>query len=110
MAKISSFIIGISEAEFQSQVTQLAENLGWQWMHVVTTGTGHNFPLRGTMKKGWPDLMLVRRERMIFAELKGERGLVTPLQQWCLAILDQAGAEAYVWRPSQLAEIAGCLT
>lgn len=53
---------------------------------------------------GFPDLVLVR-ERVVFAELKAEKGRVTPEQLAWLGRLWQAGAEAYLWRPSGWPEI-----
>jgi len=109
-ASIASFIIELSEAEFQQQVTRLAENLGWHWMHVKTTGKGQHFPIRGTLGKGWPDLVLVKDGRLIFAELKNQRGDLTETQQKVLHLLGYTGAEIYVWRPSMFAEITEILS
>jgi VRR-NUC domain len=53
---------------------------------------------------GFPDLTLWR-ERVVFAELKTERGRVTRDQWAVLDGLRAAGAEVYVWRPSDRPEI-----
>jgi hypothetical protein len=53
---------------------------------------------------GFPDLCLVR-DRVVFAELKGERTRVTREQERWLDALDAAGAEVYLWRPADWAEI-----
>lgn len=49
--------------------------------------------------------MLVKDTRLIFAELKKETGKTTPEQDEWLEALRIAGAEVYVWRPSQMREV-----
>ena len=80
----------ISEAAFQAQVVQTAELFGWSTFHV------HD--MRRSVP-GWPDLVLVR-ERVLFRELKTDRGRVTPEQQYWLDRLTAAGQDAGLWRPS----------
>ena len=53
--------------------------------------------------------MLVKEERLIFAELKKEVGRTTPEQDSWLAALKVTGAEVYIWRPSQLQEVVQIL-
>lgn len=47
--------------------------------------------------KGFPDLVLVGRGRVIYAELKSSTGKVRPEQQVWLDALTAAGQEAHVW-------------
>lgn len=50
---------------------------------------------------GYPDLTLVRPPRVVFAELKSEKGRVSAAQEETLALLgDCPGVETYLWRPS----------
>ncbi len=49
---------------------------------------------------GFPDLVLVRGERLLVRELKTDRGGVTGAQIAWLAALQMAGVDATVWRPS----------
>jgi len=99
-ASIASFIIELSEAEFQQQVTRLAENLGWHWMHVKTTGKGQHFPIRGTMRAGWPDLFFAKPGRGFFwAELKRDREQLSKDQVRVHELLLSSGAVVYTWRP-----------
>jgi hypothetical protein len=51
---------------------------------------------------GFPDLVLVRGKRVIFAELKTEYGKATHEQLHWLITLRSAGQEAKLWRPSDL--------
>jgi hypothetical protein len=88
------------EQDFQAQITDLADLLGWVWWH-------DNDPLRN--RAGWPDLFLIR-ERMIFAEVKTQRGQPTAAQTAMLGRLRDAGAEVYLWRPSDWDQIVHTLT
>ncbi|MCR4338797.1 MAG: VRR-NUC domain-containing protein [Gemmatimonadaceae bacterium] len=82
----------LPEKEWQAQVVQLARTLGWRHFHAY----------RSTKSPaGFPDLTLVR-ERIIFVELKTERGKLTDAQKDWIEALLHAGAEAYVWRPADL--------
>ena len=50
---------------------------------------------------GEPDLRLIRPPRVVFAELKSDRGQPTKRQQIVLGMLRQcSGVETYLWRPS----------
>lgn len=57
--------------------------------------------------KGFPDLELVRRDppSHIYAELKSERGRLTPDQREWIETLRAVGRTVYVWRPDDLDEI-----
>ena len=112
----------ISEKAFQRQVVELAQLLGWHWLHVshspqVKRGvvTRYTTPTMGTLGKGWPDLILLREKdrRLVFAELKSEIGVLSAEQQRVLDILRDTGHgvlfEVYVWRPHDIDEIADIL-
>lgn len=99
-----AFVLAQSEAQFQQQVTGLANLRGWEWMHIQPGLNERGFyrtPVSGSLGAGWPDLVLVKGERILFVELKAEKGKVTGLQEQVLGILGQARyIEVYVWRPS----------
>jgi len=80
----------LTEKQFQSQVMSLAKVFGWRAYHPY---------LSIHSERGFPDLTLVR-ERIVFAELKTEKGRLTEHQEEWLGLLGSAGAEVYVWRPS----------
>ena len=93
-----------SEAAFTSAVIEFARGLGWLVHHCRPgrTAKGWATPIQGDA--GFPDLVLIRDTRVIFAELKGidireRRGKLRFSQsQWILA-LARAGAEFYEWWP-----------
>jgi hypothetical protein len=89
-----------TEKRFQAQVVRYAELMGWHWWHTLRS--------EGS-PKGWPDLVLIRRPRIVFVELKGQRTPVTADQQACIDALLACGQEAHIWRPSQWREIESLL-
>lgn len=91
------------EKAWQEAVVELAETwLGWSWLHVYPGRfmKGHRTPTAGPLGIGWPDLLLVRRERMVAAELKVGDRQATDDQKRVLSLLALAGCEVHVWRPS----------
>ena len=109
----------LSEADFMRQVTDLAEILGWQWVHFRPAQTAHGWrtPVSGPLGKGFPDLLMVRERdrRLLFAELKGdgarpsaEQDYVFTLLNW-LALGDGKRLEVYIWHPSDFDELAAVL-
>lgn len=86
-----------SEKQFQAQVLQLAKLCGWKAYH--THNSRRSAP-------GFPDLVLVRPPRVIFAELKTESGRLRPEQRaWLEALEACPGVEVQVWRPRDLQQI-----
>ena len=79
----------MSERELQDAVLELARYLGWRCYH--THDSRHS-------AAGFPDLVMVRDTRLIFAELKSERGNLSIDQQHWLAALNPC-AEVYAWWP-----------
>lgn len=104
---------GPTEADFQAQVTELAELLGWEWVHFrpAQTSKGWRTPVSGSLGKGWPDLLLTRTKdaRVIAAELKREGAKPTIEQTRVLGILAYCGIETHVWRPADWDEIVKVL-
>lgn len=105
--------VQISEAELQQAVIDTARTLGWRVAHFRPAQTRHGWrtPVAAD-GKGFPDLVLVHRERgrLIFAEMKSDKGRTTPEQDAWLAGL-QAVAElvpdvvsVHVWTPADWPE------
>lgn len=86
----------ISEKEFQRQVVRLARMHGWRVYHTRDS--------RGS-DKGFPDLVLVKGKRVLWAELKGAKGRLRPEQRAWLEALEEAGCDARLWRPGDWPEI-----
>lgn len=93
-----------SERDFARTVIELAELRGWR---VYRTWNSLHSP------KGWPDLALVhdRPPRLVFAELKTERGKLTEPQRETLDLLAAVPGVivAECWRPSSWARIEAVL-
>lgn len=95
----------LSEEHFLAAVLSVAHLHRWHAAHFRPARTEHGFrtSVQGDAK-GFPDLVLVR-ERLVFAELKSESGILSPAQAVWARWLDEAHAEYYVWRPDDLATI-----
>lgn len=106
------FKIEQSEAVFQASVEQLATTLGWEWMHIrpgMNERGRYRTPISGTLGAGWPDLVLVKADRLIFAECKSQKGKLTGRQVWVLNTLEATGHEVFCWRPSDWDDIVKIL-
>ncbi|MCJ7829360.1 MAG: VRR-NUC domain-containing protein [Dehalococcoidia bacterium] len=90
----------MTEEDFLKQVIDLAKLTGWRVAHFrpAQTARGWRTPVQGD-GAGFPDLVLVR-ERVVYAELKSEKGKVSDAQWAWKDALQMAGKEIYVWRPS----------
>lgn len=100
----------ISEAELQATVVGLARTHGWMVYGVIDR---KDFAKR--YDKGFPDLVLVKGDYLVFAELKSENGeLASEQWAWLNALEVALGANQYhgavVWRPSDLPLIEDFLT
>lgn len=97
---------------WEEQLLELAALLGWRRAHFrpLQTKDGRwRTPVSGD-GAGFPDLVLVRGERLIVAEAKAGRASTTPEQRAWLDALDAVpGVEAYVWRPEQWDAIVATL-
>lgn len=97
----SAATLAMSEAAWQTMVTDYATLTGWRW---------HHQRLSKQSRPGWPDLCLVRGRRLIFAELKTERGTVRPEQTaWLDALRTVPSVEVFVWRPRHWATVQAVL-
>lgn len=91
----------VTERDLAGYVRDLARTLGWRRYH---TWLAKHSPA------GFPDEVLCRPPRLIFAELKSDRGTLKPEQEAWLGELRQVpGVEVYLWRPADMDEIARVL-
>jgi hypothetical protein len=86
-----------NEKAWQAEVVDTAVRLGWHRLY-------HTFDSRRSTP-GFPDLVLCRPPRLVFAELKSENGRVTREQWEWRDDLEACGAEFYLWRPSDRDEV-----
>jgi len=82
----------MTEKEFSQQVIELAKACGWEVYH--TWNSLHS-------AKGFPDLCMVRDDRLCFIELKSMKGKITPDQQvWLDKLFNTSKCEVHVLKPS----------
>lgn len=94
------------EREFLEQIIELAHLLQWRVAHFrpARTATGWRTPCQADAA-GWPDLVLVKGNRLLFRELKTSTGKLTAAQRDWLAALEAAGQDAKVYRPGDWPDI-----
>lgn len=101
--------VDISERDFQDVVIEYARIMGWRIAHFRPARTAHGYrtPMQGD--KGFPDLVLARKGRVVFAELKSKRGPVQHDQKAWLEELAPPGqiadVDVFLWRPSDFETI-----
>lgn len=93
-------LVDVLEKDWQKQVRQLATLLGYKRAY-------HTHDSRKS-DTGFPDLVLVR-DRIIYLELKREKGRLTDTQREWVTALHQAGGEVYVVRPHNFDALAAVL-
>jgi hypothetical protein len=81
----------MTEQQLQESVEELAALLGWWAWHDQDSRRN---------RAGLPDLILVRRNRLMWCELKTQDGRIRPEQRHVLAMLQTAGQVVHLWRPS----------
>lgn len=80
-----------NEKDFTSRLIYEAHLAGWDLAY-------HTFDSRHSAK-GFPDLVLLRPPRIIFAELKMNKRKLSPSQEeWIAQLKEVPTIEAYVWR------------
>lgn len=90
----------MTERKLLRAVVRYAASQGWYVYHphdVPLPRGGWGTPYLGT--RGFVDLLLCRPPRLVFVELKSERGRVSANQRAWLEQAAACGAETYVWRP-----------
>ena len=79
----------MSEKDLLAKVRTLARLLGWTTYH--THRSDHS-------EAGFPDLVMVKGSRLLFVELKSEKGRTSPAQEDWWRKLRLAGQEYQLWR------------
>ena len=92
MSKKTNSLPVITEKEFMDEVVETAQLGGWLVYHTYDSRRS---------QAGFPDLVMVRHGRVIFAELKSEKGRIRPEQQlWLDELMKSDAVETFLWRPS----------
>ena len=87
----------VSEHSLSVAVCAYAEQEGWLVHYERQSGhMGQDGKWRGSGPKGRPDLTLAKAGRILLAELKTEKGRLSPEQEAWLAALGEYGR---LWRP-----------
>lgn len=88
----------MTEADLQNSLRDLARRFGWLTYH--THDSRRSDP-------GFPDTVLTRGGRLIFAELKSDKGRLRPeqmawlcaLRETCDVLHPSRQVQVFVWRP-----------
>jgi VRR-NUC domain-containing protein len=84
----------MTERELRQSIVRAAREFGWR---VYFTWSSMHSPA------GFPDLCMVRGDRLLFAELKTDKGKVTPDQQaWVDELRASGRCEVHLWRPADI--------
>lgn len=86
----------MTEKQFQSRIVQFAKRCGWLVYHTYDSRR---------CEPGFPDLVMVRGDQILYRELKSEKGKLTKTQKVWGNALQAAGADYAVWRPHMKDEI-----
>jgi hypothetical protein len=100
----------MDERSFQTGVVTLARLRGWRIAHFRAAWTKDGWRTAMSGDVGYPDLTLVRGERLIFAELKSAGGRLRDEQRVWLDALGETPAETYCWKPDDWPQIEETLT
>lgn len=82
--------MALTERAWQDQVVEIARLYGWAVYHTYDSRRSES---------GWPDLALAREPEFLVAELKTDKGRLSPAQVKWLSLLGSCGIETAVWRP-----------
>ena len=89
--------VNVTEKAWQTTVIQAFRFAGWYCYHTYSSKRS---------EPGFPDLVCISPQgRVIFAELKTQRGRLTAEQERVIELLRRGDNEVYVWRPADWPEI-----
>lgn len=108
--RAADYRLRMTEGEFQAAVIGLARLHGWKVAHFrpALTAKGWRTPMQGD--RGFPDLVLAKGGRVIFAELKAKGKYPTHEQTDWINELRGENVEVYVWRPTDMDQVQMTLT
>ncbi len=86
--------ISTPEKDFMASVIDVALLGGWLVYHAYDSRRS---------PPGFPDLVLSKDGRVIFAELKSRTGYLRKTQrEWLDSLRENPGIEVYLWRPADI--------
>lgn len=98
---VDEAIFKITEKQWQEQVEALLMFCGWRFYHTRDSRKSN---------EGFPDIITLRRRRMVVAELKvGDEQPSPKQEEWLEDFKGVPGAEVYVWRPEDIEEVKRAL-
>jgi hypothetical protein len=80
----------MKERDLQRSVEALMKVCGWRYYHTYRSDRS---------VKGFPDIIAVRGNRVVVAELKTTKGRLSSDQKEWLSDFEGAGIEVHIWRP-----------
>lgn len=100
----TALALSISERELAATVEAALELYNWLWTHYTfspnRSGNGFRTHLRG--HAGMPDYVACRNGRLLFVELKSQRGRLSAAQRVWRSELQKTSAEYHLVHPSDL--------
>lgn len=91
----------MSEDDLLGAVLSLCKLYGWRTLHLraARTEKGYRTALQGD-GVGWPDIFAVKDDRIVCAELKSDKGVLTDAQrEWLFALSLATHSHTYCWTP-----------
>ncbi len=100
MIEAAAYVMSMDEKSFQRVVVEAATLYGWMVVHIRNMISN---------RSGIPDLLMYRGDRYLLAEIKTERGKVSPRQSAWHEEAALSGVRVHVWRPSDWSAIERAL-
>jgi hypothetical protein len=99
----------MTEKDWQLRIVGALKLFGWRHAHFrpLHTAKGWRTPVSGDA--GFPDLVLVRPPRVIFAELKVGAPVSPQQADWLSDLGRVPGVESYIWRPTDWDQVVELL-
>lgn len=109
--KVDDGLPKITEEQFTRQVIAYAKLCGWRVAHFraarLKDGSWRT-PVQGD-GKGWPDLFLIKYQRVLVVELKSDDGELTREQREWMIAFNKTPIPWRVWRPRDWKEVEEAL-
>ena len=102
----------LSEKKWQKQVEEALDVYGWWWFHVPANVVVCQYCRRKNyrgIKKGFPDILAIKPPRLLWIELKRERGWLEPEQRQVHEMLRACGQTVLHVRPRDREELLGLI-